>query len=91
MGRRSWEYAEGVRDLSQLTVRLEQDSPGQALVQTPGEHLPLFQSGLHPTIQDPGLRFAPPWAKASYAFGVCNSDILHRPKGENRTAHGLQP
>ncbi len=24
--------------------------------------LPLFQSGPHPIIQDPGFRFAPPWA-----------------------------
>ena len=28
------------------------------------------QSGPHPIIQDPGFRFAPPWAEVYYAFGV---------------------
>jgi hypothetical protein len=32
--------------------------------------LPLFQSGPHTNIQDPGFRFAPPWAEVYYAFGV---------------------
>jgi hypothetical protein len=32
--------------------------------------LPLFQSGRHTNIQDPGFRFALPWAEVYYAFGV---------------------
>jgi hypothetical protein len=32
--------------------------------------LPLFQSGRHTNIQDPGFRFAPPRAEVYYAFGV---------------------
>jgi len=33
--------------------------------------LPLFQSGPHTNIQEPGFRFAPPWAsEVYYAFGV---------------------
>jgi len=34
------------------------------------KRLPLLQSGPPISYQHPGFRFAPPWAEASYAFGV---------------------
>ena len=34
------------------------------------KRLPLLQSGPPTSYQYPGFRFAPPWAEASYAFGV---------------------
>src|SRR6516225_12033223 len=46
-----------------------------------GYPLPLFQSGSPINIQDPGLRFAPPWASEVYhAFGVpLRSELLKLP------------
>jgi hypothetical protein len=48
--------------------------------------LPLFQSGPHTNIQDPGFRFAPPWAEVHYAFGVFPKyGALHRFKSRAKT------
>jgi hypothetical protein len=46
------------------------DDEGQIALTRARYPLPLFQSGLHTNIQDPGLRLAPPWADVYYAFGV---------------------
>jgi hypothetical protein len=56
----------GASLLVSLGARLSRPTAGEK----PGKHLPLLQSGTHPTIQDPGLRFVPPWAEVSHAFGV---------------------